>query len=211
MRGAVASAGVVTTYNVSRTVTGMTKLVAIICAGSLLGCGAAAQQRRTPMQLHRVVLYQNGIGYFERAGHVGGDTLKLEFARGELDDVLKTLTVIDRLGAGVATVDVPTASDKDKEIALGVRLSAGRVHDVRVSYAVPTPTWKAAYRVVLDEKPLLQAWAMINNQSREDWTNIQLTLATGAPMSLALDLHTPQYASRPDATGHMIAPTITAA
>jgi outer membrane protein OmpA-like peptidoglycan-associated protein len=181
------------------------RLLAVILAG----CAARAPQR--PMQLQRVILYQNGIGYFERAGHVGGDTIRLELARGELDDVLKTLTVIDRLGAGVATVDVPTASDKDKEIALGVRLSAGRVHDVRVSYAVPTPTWKAAYRVVLDDKPLLQAWAMINNESREDWNGVQLTLATGAPMSLALDLHTPQYASRPDATGHLVTPTITAA
>jgi outer membrane protein OmpA-like peptidoglycan-associated protein len=161
------------------------------------------------MQLQRVILYQNGIGYFERAGHVGGDTIKLELPRSELDDVLKTLTVIDRLGASVATVDVPTASDKDKTIALGVRLAAGRVHDLRVSYAVPTPTWKAAYRIVLDDKAaLLQAWAMVNNETREDWNGVQLTLATGAPMSFALDLHTPQYASRPDATGHMVTPTV---
>jgi outer membrane protein OmpA-like peptidoglycan-associated protein len=165
------------------------------------------------MQLQRVILYQNGIGYFERAGHVGGDTVKLELARTELDDVLKTLTVIDRLGAGVATVDVPTPGDKDKTIALGVRLSAGRVHDVRVSYAVPTPTWKAAYRVVLDDKAakpggLLQAWAMVNNETREDWNGVQLTLATGAPMSFSLDLHTPQYAQRPDATGKLVSPTV---
>ena len=161
------------------------------------------------MQLSRVILYENGIGYFERTGHIGGDTVRLSLARGELDDVLKTLTVIDRLGAGVATVDVPTADDKDKTIALGVRLAAGRVHDVRVSYAVPTPTWKAAYRVVLDDKGgLLQAWAMVNNASQEDWNGVHLTLATGAPMSFALDLHTPRYASRPDATGRMIAPTV---
>ena len=65
------------------------------------------------MQLHRVILYQNGIGYFERTGHIGGDTIHLRLARGELDDVLKTLTVIDRLGGGVTTVDVPTgANDK---------------------------------------------------------------------------------------------------
>ena len=161
------------------------------------------------MQLQRVILYQNGIGYFERAGHVGGDTIRLELARAELDDVLKTLTVIDRLGAGVATVDVPTAGEKDKTIALGVRLSAGRVHDVHVSYAVPTPTWKAAYRVVLDDKDaLLQAWAMVNNETREDWNDVQLTLATGAPMSFSLDLHTPQYAQRPDASGHLVSPTV---
>ena len=164
------------------------------------------------MQLQRVILYQNGIGYFERAGHVHGETLQLEFSRGELDDVLKTLTVIDRLGAGVATVDVPTLDDKATTIGLGVRMSAGRVHDVKVSYAVPTPTWKAAYRVVLDDKSkdksLIQGWAMVNNVSQEDWSGVQLTLATGAPMSFVHDLHTPEYVKRPDIHGNLIAPTV---
>lgn len=184
------------------------RVTAFLCASSLLGCATTTPQR--PMQLQRVILYQNGIGYFERAGHVQGETLKLSFARGELDDVLKTLTVIDRLGAGVATVDVPTLGTDEKAIALGVRMSAGRVHDVKVSYAVPTPTWKAAYRVVMDEqdKSLIQGWAMVNNASQEDWSNVQLTLATGAPMSFVHDLHTPQYVSRPDINGNLIAPTV---
>ena len=168
------------------------------------------------MQLSRVILYQNGIGYFERAGHVQGETLHLSFASHELDDVLKTLTVIDRLGAGVATVDVPVAAGNSKTIGLGVRMSAGRVHDVKVSYAVPTPTWKAAYRVVLAEPNaeertpggLIQGWAMVNNVSQEDWANVQLTLATGAPMSFVHDLHTPEYVKRPDINGNLIAPTV---
>ncbi len=174
----------------------------------LAACTAGAPAH--PMRLSRVVLYQNGIGYFERDGHLGGDTLKLTLARPELDDVLKTMTVIDRLGAAVATVDVPTLNDRDRTVSLGVRLAGGRVHDVAVSYAVPTPTWKAAYRVVLDDQPggLLQAWAMVNNVSQEDWNGVALTLATGAPMSYALDLHTPEYVKRPDATGHLVAPTI---
>jgi len=187
----------------------MRKILAVMLAG----CATGAPAR--PMRLQRVVLYQNGIGYFERAGHVGGDTLRLAFGRGELDDVLKTLTVIDRLGASVATVDVPqsapAANGKTADtIALGVRMAAGRVHDLRVSYAVPTPTWKAAYRVVMEDKPqgLLQAWAMVNNVSQEDWTDVALTLATGAPMSLSLDLHTPEFAKRPDATGKLVAPTL---
>lgn len=177
----------------------------------LMGC-AARETAVRPMSLHKVILYQNGIGYFERTGHVTGQSMALPLARGELDDVLKTLTVIDRLGAGVATVDVPKEG-KGATMELGVRLAAGRVHDVTVSYAVPTPTWKAAYRVVLGESPkdpaLLQAWAMVNNTSQEDWNGVQLTLATGAPMSFALDLHTPQFVARPDATGHMVQPTVT--
>ncbi len=172
---------------------------------------ASCASRPRPMALQKVTLYQNGIGYFERSGHLSGGKLHLELARPELDDVLKTLTVIDKLGAAVATVDVPHARDTDRTIGLDVRLSAGRAHDLLVSYAVPTPTWKAAYRVVLDDRSptaLLQAWAMVNNASQEDWRGVQLTLATGAPMSFALDLHTPEYVKRPDAAGHLIAPTV---
>ena len=163
------------------------------------------------MQLRRVILYQNGIGYFERTGQLAGGKLRLSFATPELDDVLKTLTVIDRHGSGVATVDVPTAGEKDKTIAIDVRLAVGKVHDLLVGYAVPTPTWKAAYRLVLDDKQstaLLQGWAMVNNSSQEDWQGVQLTLATGSPMSFAHDLHTPQYVQRPDVTGHLVSPTI---
>ncbi len=182
------------------------RILASFLAASLLGCGAGRPPK--PMTLQRVILYQNGIGYFERAGHVHGETLKLSFSRGELDDVLKTLTVIDRLGAGVATVDVPTPDDKAKTIGLGVRMSAGRVHDVKVSYAVPTPTWKAAYRVVMDDKSLIQGWAMVNNVSQEDWRDVSLTLATGAPMSFVHDLHTPEFVKRPDIHGNLVAPAV---
>lgn len=187
----------------------MTRTFASILA-TLFVSGCAAQPPR-PMQLRRVTLYQNGIGYFERTGVLGGATLRLALARGELDDVLKTLTVIDRQGAGVATVDVPQIGDSARTVAIDVRMAAGRAHDLLVGYAVPTPTWKAAYRVVLDEpaKPaLLQAWAMVHNASQEDWRGVQLTLGTGAPMSFAQDMTKPQYVARPDVTGHMVQPTV---
>src|SRR5512140_2089849 len=168
----------------------MRSMIWVICA--LVACAAPK------LKLQRVTLYQNGIGYFERTGAVGGDRLVLEFSRHEVDDVMKTLTVLDRSGSSVATVDVPKLGERDNRIAIGVRLSGGRAHDVLVSYAVPTPTWKAAYRVVLDDaadKPsgLLQGWAVIDNASQEDWNGVKLTLATGAPMSYALDLHTPTF------------------
>ncbi|MFN0252391.1 MAG: OmpA family protein, partial [Kofleriaceae bacterium] len=122
---------------------------------------------------------------------------------------LKTLTVIDRQGAGVATVDVPRANDDVKTIVIDVKMATGRAHDLHVGYAVPTPTWKAAYRVVLDDKAsLLQAWAMVHNATREDWRGVQLTLGTGAPMSFAQDMTKPQYVARPDVTGRMVQPTV---
>jgi hypothetical protein len=174
-----------------------------------LGCTS-----HTPkLKLDRVILYQNGIGYFERSGHVGGDRIVLPFSTFEVDDVLKTLTVISRQGAGVATVDIPEIKPKDRRVNVGVKMTGGKAHDIQVTYAVPTPTWKAAYRIVLDDKAaqptgLLQGWAVVDNVSQEDWKDIRLTLATGAPMSYALDLKTPQYVERPDITGKLVKPVV---
>src|SRR6187402_2495528 len=109
-------------------------LVVLVCL--VAGCSGAPRR----MALQRVILYQNGIGYFERTGQVGGDRILLPFSRHELDDVIKTLTVIDRRGAGVATVEVPVLRDKDTQVTLGVRMTGGGAHDVAVSYAARTPT-----------------------------------------------------------------------
>src|SRR5438874_11588145 len=48
----------------------------------------------------RVVLYKNGVGYFEHAARVrGNQDLGIDFTTGQLNDVLKSLTVVD-LGEG---------------------------------------------------------------------------------------------------------------
>jgi hypothetical protein len=46
------------------------------------------------------VLYKNGIGYFEHTARVhGNQDLAIDFTTGQLNDVLKSLTVVD-LGEG---------------------------------------------------------------------------------------------------------------
>jgi hypothetical protein len=48
----------------------------------------------------RVVLYKNGVGYFEHTGHVrGNEEFSVDFTTAQLNDVLKSLTVLD-LGHG---------------------------------------------------------------------------------------------------------------
>jgi hypothetical protein len=52
------------------------------------------------LPIHRVVLYKNGVGYFEHRGRVTGDQeLNIRFTTAQLNDVLKSLTVVD-LGGG---------------------------------------------------------------------------------------------------------------
>lgn len=51
----------------------------------------------------RVVLYKNGVGYFEHAGHVrDSQNVNVDFTTAQLNDVLKSLTVLD-LGKGRIT------------------------------------------------------------------------------------------------------------
>lgn len=62
---------------------------------------AAAPSDRSAVELpvRRVVLYKNGVGYFEHAGHVrGSQDLSIRFTTAQLNDVLKSLTVVDLAG-----------------------------------------------------------------------------------------------------------------
>ncbi len=54
----------------------------------------------TRIPVRRVVLYKNGVGYFEHSGSVrGSQEVNIDFTTGQLNDVVKSLTVLD-LGQG---------------------------------------------------------------------------------------------------------------
>src|SRR5581483_7662098 len=68
-----------------------------------------------------------------------------------------------------------------------------------VSYTIAAPIWKTTYRVVLDPegKPFFQGWAIVDNVSEEDWTNVQLSLVSGTPISFIQPIQQPLYRYRP--------------
>ena len=52
-----------------------------------------------------------------------------------------------------------------------------------VGYVSEAPLWKVSYRLVLgEEKPYLQGWALVENTTDEDWTDIELSLISGRPV-----------------------------
>jgi hypothetical protein len=59
------------------------------------------------LALSRVVLYRNGVGYFERSGQVDGDVLQLKVRKDQVNDLLKSLTVIDRSSAKTVSIAIP--------------------------------------------------------------------------------------------------------
>ncbi len=69
----------------------------------------------------------------------------------------------------------------------------------RVAYLTETPVWKTSYRLVLedDKGPYLQGWAIVENQTEQDWQNVKLSLVSGRPISFTMDLYQPLYNPRP--------------
>ncbi|HVG60279.1 MAG TPA: hypothetical protein VNA24_17100 [Hyalangium sp.] len=57
------------------------------------------------LPIRRVVLYKHGVGYFERKGRVtGSEALNLDFKARDMNDVLKSMTVLDLSGGSVSAV-----------------------------------------------------------------------------------------------------------
>ena len=297
----------------------------VLLALSSAGCAHSRSPYRTAetsLELERVVLYRNGIGYFERSGSVEDDVLRIKVRRDQVNDLLKSLTVIhtgtgkavsvsmpldpqswagaalaslepgngslaevldglrgthvvlqttigrirgrivmveqlvnepdpdDRSRSSIAGPGVNTQPTEDhrvtlvdgdqmrvvrlskvrgvtlkdgdlalqlnrrldasagegmfQQIEVAIRLTGAKKHELMVSYVVEAPMWKPTYRVVLpsDGKgaATLQGWAVVDNTSGEDWTDVKLSLTSGEPIAFKYDLHTPRTVPRSDLT-----------
>jgi hypothetical protein len=71
---------------------------------------------------------------------------------------------------------------------------------LNVNYTIPMPVWKSSYRLVLDagtaKKPQLEGWAIIDNTTNEDWTNVNLSVISGKPISFVSRLYEPKFIQR---------------
>ena len=255
------------------------------------------------LPIREVILYKHGVGYFERAGDLrAGDTARLDFKASDMNDVLKSLTIVDRGGGVIGGVrydaaealdkrlqDFPFAVDRQASLAafldqlkgarlelrlgsdtvagtiIGARtvkpdektperenvvlltdsgeirtvdmgaassvklsdtklqgllrdyltvLSGARSKDKRsvyidtagtgtrqltASYMTPSAVWKSSYRLIFGTaaEATLEGWAIIDNTSGEDWSNIKLSVVSGRPISFITQLYEPKYVQRP--------------
>lgn len=84
--------------------------------------------RGPEIPIKRVVLYQNGVGFFERSGTVSGNSLTLQIRPTQINDLLKSLTVIDRSSGRAVSVSLPmdkTGAQKISELPDQVRNASG--------------------------------------------------------------------------------------
>jgi len=264
---------------------------------------AAMQIIAADLPIREVILYKHGVGYFERSGDLrAGETARLDFKASDMNDVLKSLTIVDRSGGVIGGVrydaaealdkrlqDFPFAIDRQASLAAfldqmkGARLElrlgsdtvAGTIVSARTSkpdekaperetvvllvdtgeirtfdlgaassvklsdpklqgllrdylsvlsgarskdrrsvyidasgtgtrqlaasYMTPSAVWKSSYRLIFgpQAEATLEGWAIIDNTSGEDWSNVKLSVVSGRPISFITQLYEPKYVTRP--------------
>jgi hypothetical protein len=259
------------------------------------------------LPIREVILYKHGVGYFERSGELrAGEMARLDFKASDMNDVLKSLTIVDRNGGVIGGVrydaaealdkrlqDFPFAIDRQASLAAfldqmkGARLElrlgsdtlAGTIVSARTSkpdektperetvvlltdsgeirtfdlgaassvklsdpklqgllrdyltvlsgarskdrrsvyidagittagtatrqlsasYMTPSAVWKSSYRLIFgpQAEATLEGWAIVDNTSGEDWTNVKLSVVSGRPISFITQLYEPRYVQRP--------------
>ena len=271
------------------------KKIALLAAISLCvlgGCDnspAKISQQVPELPVSRVVMYQSGIGYIERTANIDGNEFVLRIRPDQINDILKSLTVIDRGSGRPVSISLPvdkttldrlaqipaqihegglkemlrafrganvkirtrngsfegrvigiedehntresinintnqdpsailTLFTKDnavnviaindiksvelydkalsdgvtkslnislnegswKQVELRIRMDSSKKRDLALSYLIAMPTWKPAYRLILDddEKGTIQGWAIISNVTGSDWNNIHFSLVS---------------------------------
>jgi len=164
-----------------------------LCAFALaaVGCGSPASSYvKSETTLGRVVVYRNGVAYFERTAEVQGDSLRLAVPQDKVDDFLKSLTVVDAVTGEPAPVSYPSSGAGgfiDMKVGVG---RPGASRKLRLSYVTEAPSWKPSYRVVVGKtgKVDLQGWAIVDNTSGEDWRDVKLGVGASSAMSFRFDL-----------------------
>lgn len=254
------------------------------------------------LPIREVTLFKHGVGYFMRSGDLSaGDTAQLAFKASDMNDVLKSLTIVDasgtpvsgvrydasesaaqrladfpfrvgeeaslaafldqmkgarlELGGGVSgaivsarvikTADPNRPADREVVVLLtdsgeirnvdlssvpGVRLSDPKLQEmlrdylgivsgarsrdrrsvyidasktgsrrVTASYMIPAAVWKSSYRLIfpMTGEPTLEGWAIVDNTTGDDWTNVNLSVVSGRPISFITQLYEPRYVQRP--------------
>ncbi len=77
-------------------------------------------------------------------------------------------------------------------------------HELFARYMTPAAVWKSSYRLLFGDKepaqsePTLEGWAIVDNTTGEDWSNVRLSVVSGKPISFITQLYQPRYVLRPN-------------
>jgi hypothetical protein len=178
----------------------MKKLLASILLAAALGAplalsgcssGLSSYVKVDDVALGRVVVYRNGVAYYERRAHVVGGRLNVEVPRERVDDFLKSLTVVDAGTGKPLPVTIPRDADSHgPTLQMSLQLGETAPTDVVLTYVTESPAWKPSYRVVVapSGKVMIEGWAIVDNTSGEDWKNVLVGVGSSSALAFRYDL-----------------------
>lgn len=160
-------------------------LVALVACGPRHGSFVKVDA----VALGRVVIYRNGVAYYERRATVEDGVLTVSVPRERVDDFLKSLTVVDAVSRQALPVSIPRRTDGDS-LVMKLQLPHRGKSDVLLTYVTEAPAWKPSYRVVVGGtgKVMLEGWAVVDNTSGEDWKGVLLGVGSSSALSFKYDL-----------------------
>ena len=170
-------------------------LAAFALAGGLLGSTVGCHHRGGSAVsggvLGRVVIYRNGVAFYERNAVVEDGKLTVRVPRERVDDFLKSLTIVDRVTKKPLAITIPRSQDGDGSfLAMTLEVQDTKHADVLLTYVTEAPAWKPSYRVVVgkDNKVMLESWAVVDNTSSEDWNGVLIGVGASSALAFRYDL-----------------------
>src|SRR5438093_1125943 len=169
------------------------RLAGFLLAAALSGCGPKHPNfvKVDNVALGRVVVYRNGVAFYERRATVSGGALTVSVPRDRVDDFLKSLTVVDAITGKPLPVSIPRDQANDGAyLVMKLQLPSKDKADVVLTYVTESPSWKPSYRVAVGDKGkvMLEGWAIVDNTSGEDWKGVMVGVGSSSALSFKYDL-----------------------
>ena len=178
----------------------MRKLLATILFASAVAACTPPPKTTTfvkvdQVSLGKVVVYRNGVAYYERRAQVEGGKLTVSVPRERVDDFLKSLTVVDAktgtpLPASFPRQQADTGPFIEMTLDIPTAKGPGETADVVLTYVTEAPVWKPSYRIAISDtgKVMLEGWAIVDNTSGEDWKDVMVGVGSSSALSFRYDL-----------------------
>lgn len=89
----------------------------VLVLGFLTALPAAAQEDGEDSQIDRVVLYKNGMAFFQRSATVEGEQeVTLQFSADQMEDVLPTFYAVDRDGGRISSINYESEEPLERRL-----------------------------------------------------------------------------------------------
>jgi len=127
------------------------------------------------LPVRKVVLYKNGVGYFEHAGSVtGNQRVAIDFTSPQLNDVLQSLTVLDE-GGGHVSASTTTRRRRSPSSSNPFRWHERRPHLDRTLSGLARPARRGSRRT---RGPITAACSPSKRAPRRQAKAIQRSIST---------------------------------